>query len=104
MAKQHYFAEKSNMEIVNIEAGTFRQMNEALEKLVQVVMDIDKGTKPLDEWLDNQDVCLLMDISQSKLNTWRRTGVLPHSRIDRKVYYKKQDIADFIERRLQNKK
>ena len=92
------------MEIVNIEAETFKQMNEALNRLVHVGMDIDKGTRPLDEWLDNQDVCLMMDISQSKLNTWRRMGGLPHSRIDRKVYYKKQDIADFIERRLQNKK
>lgn len=92
------------MEIVNIEAGTFKQMNDALDKLIQIILDIDKGGMSLDEWLDNQDVCILMGISQSTLNTLRRTGAIPHSRIDRKIYYKKQDIIEFIERRLQNHK
>ena len=57
------------MEIVSIEAGTFYRMNEALEN---IILKLQKGKKPgngqgLEEWLDNQDVCVMLDISPGKL-------------------------------------
>ena len=51
--------------------------------------------------LDNQDVCRLLDISPSKLITLRRSGAVAYSRIDRKIFYKREDIRKFIERELQ---
>ena len=56
------------MEIVNIEAGTFGRMNAALEELVGKLQSERKDKEyGLEEWLDNQDVCRLLDISPSKL-------------------------------------
>ena len=60
------------MEIVNIEAGTFGRMNAALEELVGKLQSERKDKEyGLEEWLDNQDVCRLLDISPSKLITLR---------------------------------
>ena len=90
------------MEIVNIEAGTFGRMNAALEELVGKLQSERKDKEyGLEEWLDNQDVCRLLDISPSKLITLRRSGAVPYSRIDRKIFYKREDIRKFIERELQ---
>ena len=82
------------MEIVNIEASTFMEMNNILFK-------IEKQMKAeLSEWLDNQDVCILMNISDRKLLSLRQKGLIPFSRIDRKVYYKKEDILNYMRNNL----
>lgn len=90
------------MEIVSIEAGTFYRMNEALENIVQ---QLQKEKKPgngqgLEEWLDNQDVCVMLDISPGKLLNLRRSGAIAYSRIDRKIYYRRKDILTFMEHEL----
>lgn len=76
------------MEIVNIEAQTFYKMNGMLENLVRLIKENQMCLHGLDEWLDSQDVCLMTGISIGTLTMWRRSGKIPHSRIDRKVYYK----------------
>lgn len=90
------------MEIVSIEAKTFEEMNEALKTIANRVQKVcgTYGTGSMDSWIDNQEACILMDISPSKLLTLRRNGVLPYSHIERKVYYKKEDVIQFMEKSL----
>lgn len=90
------------MEIVSIEAKTFEEMNEALKTIANRVQKVcgANGTGSMDSWIDNQEACILMDISPSKLLTLRRNGVLPYSHIERKVYYKKEDVIQFMEKSL----
>lgn len=94
------------MEIVNIEAVTFSKMKAALEELVGKLQDGNKvdGKYGVEEWLDNQDVCRLLDISPSKLLTLRRSGAVAYSRIDRKIFYKREDIRKFMEQNYKGKK
>lgn len=47
-------------------------------------------------WLDKQDVLMLMHISSSTLQKWRKTG-LPFSRVFGKIYYNKKDLLDFLD-------
>ncbi|MCE8488501.1 helix-turn-helix domain-containing protein [Bacteroides thetaiotaomicron] len=94
------------MEIVSIEAETFHKMSEALENIIQ---NLQKGKKTgnrqgLEEWLDNQDVCMLLNISPGKLLSLRRSGAIAYSRIDRKIYYKRKDIQSFMEQELKKQK
>ena len=79
------------MEFVCIEAKTFMEMNEALEAIARRVHETCGGsTRGMDEWIDNQEACTLM-------LQLRRSGSIPYSYIDRKVYYKRQDIIRFME-------
>ena len=82
------------MEIVNIEASTFMEMNNILFKIEKQMKGLNFSKPELSEWLDNQDVCILMNISDRKLLSLRQKGLIPFSRIDRKVYYKKEDILN----------
>lgn len=70
------------MEIVNIEAGAFMEMNDILFKIEKQLKGLNSSKSELNEWLDNQDVCILMNIS------------------DRKVYYKKEDILNYMRNNL----
>lgn len=88
------------MEIVNIEASTFMEMNNVLSKIEKQLKGLDSSKSKLDEWLDNQDVCILMNISDRKLLSLRQKGIIPFSRIDRKVYYKKDDILNYMRKNL----
>ena len=57
----------------------------------------DRGTdKGLGDWLDNQDVCQMLDISPRTLQTLRDNGTLAYSQINRKVYYKPEDVESIL--------
>ena len=48
------------------------------------------------EWVDNQDVMLLLHISPRTLQTLRTNGKLPFSRIGNKLYYRTEDIQRIL--------
>ena len=89
---------EKRMEIVTIEAQTFLEMNRALEALAKKVWEIcGENSRSMDDWIDNQEACMLMGVSPGKLLQLRRRRALPYSHIDRKVYYRRQDIIRFME-------
>jgi hypothetical protein len=92
------------MEIVNIEARTFEAMMTRFETLEKKMNSLhneqDKGLK---KWLDNQDVCLILNISKRTLQTYRDNGTLPYSQINHKIYYKPNDIELVIRNLLTSK-
>ena len=55
------------MEIVNIEVNAFMEMNNILFKIEKQLKGLNSSKSELSEWLDNQDVCILMNISDRKL-------------------------------------
>lgn len=90
------------MEIITIEAGAFEAMNKALNSLIEKVRTKNGKLQKeeMNDWLDNQDVCNMMNISPRKLLTLRRTGEIPYSRVDQKTYYRKEDIIMYMEKIL----
>ncbi len=57
------------MEVISIEATTFEEMKQALSSIIR---DIRTGRgirqeERLTEWMDNQEACIMMDISPRKL-------------------------------------
>lgn len=86
------------MEIINIEARTFEAMMQRFEAFVRKVDMLCEQHigKELNEWLDNQDVCLILHISPRALQTLRDSGKLAYTQIDRKVYYKPEDVEKLI--------
>ena len=89
------------MEFVCIEAKTFMEMNEALEAVVKKKCETcGSCVSGMDDWIDNQEACMLMDVSPRKMLQLRRSRAIPYSYIDRKVYYKRQDIICFMENNI----
>lgn len=50
----------------------------------------------LEDWIDNQDVMRILHISLRTLQTLRSNGTLSYSRINNKIYYRRQDIQNIL--------
>jgi DNA-binding transcriptional MerR regulator len=46
--------------------------------------------------LDNQDLCLMLNVSKRTLQRYRSLGRLPFKRIDQKTYYLESEVEKFI--------
>lgn len=69
--------------------------SEAVEKKMRETCG--GGICSMDDWIDNQEACMLMNVSPRKLLQLRRSRIIPYSHIDRKVYYRRQDIIRYLE-------
>ena len=56
----------------------------------------NKPTINLEELLDGQDIMHLLHISPRTLQTLRSNGTIPHTRLGRKIYYRRQDIENIL--------
>ena len=92
------FKNYTDMEVISIERSTYEELLTSLNSFVsQMRAMADRGTdKKLGEWLDNQDVCQMLNISPRTLQTLRDNGTLAYSQINRKVYYKPEDVESII--------
>ena len=81
------------MEIINIEARVLEEMATRFEQFVKRVEVLcSRKDKSLKKWLDNQEVCLLLNISKRTLQTYRDNGTMPYSQIGHKMYYRPEDV------------
>ncbi|MCC8035285.1 MAG: helix-turn-helix domain-containing protein [Rikenellaceae bacterium] len=86
------------MEIVSIEKNTFEQMLNRFEQFALEVEALcnqgeDKGMK---EWLDSQEVCVILNIGKRKLQYLRNSRKIPFSMINGKIFYRPQDVKRLI--------
>ena len=51
---------------------------------------------------DNQDLCLLLQVSKRSLQRYRSSGALAYHCLWPKTYYKESDVLDFIEKYMRN--
>ncbi len=85
-------------QIVNIEAETFERMLSRVELFADRMGLLCElyGDRDIKQWLDNQDVCQLLNISKRTLQTLRDNGRLVYSRIGHKIYYKPDDVQKIL--------
>ena len=89
---------KMTMEVISIERSTYEELLTSFNSFVtQMKAMAGRGTdKRLGEWLDNQDVCQILNISPRTLQTLRQNGTLAYSQIEHKIYYKPEDVERII--------
>lgn len=86
------------MEVINIEVQTFEAMMSRFEAFCDRVEKLcgDHQDKSLHRWLDNQDVCRILNISKRTLQTYRDNGTLAYTQINHKIFYKPEDVETVI--------
>ncbi|MDR0714351.1 MAG: helix-turn-helix domain-containing protein [Bacteroidales bacterium] len=53
---------------------------------------------------DNQDICVMMNVSKRTLQRFRSSGRLPYRRIDQKTFYLESDVRNFIQEHMKSLK
>ena len=77
------------MEIVSIERKTFEAMVAKFDCFVHRMEAICQrhGEKRMSEWMDNQDVCRMLNIS---------SRTFAYSQINHKTYYRLEDVQRIV--------
>ena len=85
------------MEVVTIEKGTFSYVCERFTEFAKRIESLcSTHTQKVENWLDSQEVCLLLGFSKRTLQYYRSSGQLAYSQIGSKIYYKSSDIERII--------
>ncbi len=99
---------KQDMEVISIERSTYEELLTSFNSFVTKMKEMasrgnDKGffaskanKFERGDWLDNQDVCQMLNISPRTLQTLRDNGTLAYSQINHKVYYKPEDVESIL--------
>ena len=86
------------MEVISIERSTYEELLTSFNSFVTKMRErASRGNnKGLGDWLDNQDVCQMLNISPRTLQMLRDNGTLSYSQINRKLYYKPEDVESIL--------
>lgn len=87
------------MEIIIIEKETFALLLESVRALSRKVHLLEEKStdRHLKKWLDSEDVCRILRISPRALQTLRDTHRIPCTQVNRKFFYKPEDIERLFE-------
>ena len=87
------------MEVIAIQKSAFDGMKNELKDLLEMTKDATEKYASIfnkEKWLDNQEVCLMMNITKRTLQTYKDKGILSYSRLNRKNYYKLSDVQALL--------
>lgn len=88
------------MEVIAIQKSVLDGMKDDLKELLELTESAVQKYSPIfkeEQWLDNQEVCLMMNITKRTLQTYKSKGLLPYSRLNRKNYFKLSDVRALLE-------
>ena len=71
-----------------------------LEKKISKAPERERLTIDGELLLDNQDLCMMLNVSKRSLQRYRSLGWLVFRRIDQKTYYKESDVNKFMAEHL----
>lgn len=88
------------MEITNMETSTFETMMARFESFANRVETLcrDNEDKALQKWLDNEEVCEILNISKRTLQYYRDNGTIAFSQINHKMFYRPQDVQALVKK------
>jgi aspartokinase len=88
------------MSYVEINEEELDNLLEAGEKLSAKLLSIitHQNIKVRNNWLDNQDACILLKKSKKQLHYLRTSGQLAYFKLENKVYYREVDIQEYIDK------
>ena len=88
------------MEVIAIQKSALDGMTNELKALLELTENATMKYISIfkeEKWLDNQEVCLMMNITKRTLQTYKDKGLLPYSKLNRKNYYKLSDVQALLE-------
>lgn len=80
---------------------------ERLDRQDEMLLSIKsqgESPNPMDgiRMFDNQDLCMLLQISKRTLQRYRSTGALPYKTLGKKTYYSETDVLTFLSEHIKD--
>lgn len=87
----------SYVEINEEELDSLLEIGEKLSARLLSVLT-QQSIKVRNQWLDNQDACILLKKSKKQLHYLRTSGQLAYFKLENKVYYREVDIKKYLDK------
>lgn len=86
------------MEVTCIKKSVFVELVSRIDCLARILRKKEHiKRKDLEEWLDSQEVCHILNVGKRTLQYYRNRRILPYSKIDGKIYYRAEDVEKLIQ-------
>lgn len=88
------------MEVIAIAKSALDGITNDIKELLEMTENATQKYSPIfneEKWLDNQEVCLMMNITKRTLQTYKDKGLLSYSKLNRKNYYKLSDVQALLQ-------
>ena len=80
-----------------VEKRSYDRLVARIEALARRVSELfRRQDKTLQHWLDNEEVCLLLNIQKRTLQRYRERSLIPCTQIRHKVYYKTAEVERLL--------
>ena len=91
----------------NIFEGWMQKLMERLDRQGELLLAMKaEGKQPaITESIrlfDNQDLCMLLQISKRTLQRYRSVGALPYKTLGKKTYYSEEDVLTFLSNHIKD--
>lgn len=84
------------MEVIAIEGKTFELIKDQFETFAKQIKQWCGTEQQNNTWLDNQNVCNLLNISKRALQYYHNSGKISFSHVNSKCYYKVSDVEKLL--------
>lgn len=91
-------------EIKDFTSEIYQQIISSLDSFEKEIKTMCGISDEDGKWLDTRQVCELLGIKISTLNTYRNRRIIPYSRFGNKCYYKIADIEAMLKKSTKNEK
>jgi hypothetical protein len=90
------------MEVITIESKAFQELQEKIDVIAKHILDNQEAEYINEDeiWVDSYEVCTFLKISQKTLQRLRTSGMIAHSSIRGRYFYKIGEIKRMLEERL----
>ena len=83
------------MNVIMMESGAYQELIDRIERIEKYVVKTTERQAAQDDenvWLDNDQVCKLLDVSPRSLQRYRSEGKLPYMTYGKKCRYRLSDV------------
>ena len=78
-------------------ASRLDEQQESIGELLQRVTPVEPSLQKQERIYDTQDLCLFLNTSKRTIQRHRSLGLLPFYKLGRKVFYKEQDVREYMD-------
>ncbi len=87
------------MNVITIESEAYKELLDKIESISRVLDENQHSVNPDEAWIDSDDVCTYLNISQRTLQRLRSCGYITYSTLGNKSYYTIAEIKKLLENR-----
>lgn len=90
------------MNCILIETSAYTDLQAHVQRLLERVSALEALTEksPSVRWLTTDDVCKALSITKRALQYYRSCGIIPHTAIGNKAFFREDDVRHLLEKNL----